>query len=134
MTQPQAQAQPQLQAQAQARTVTILVADDEQDIRELVAYRLSRSGYSIIEARDGEEAFQLAADQALDMAVLDVMMPRLNGLPAEALQLPTVRCIAMRLAARVLARTVRCGASSVAAGTGWPCSLAISKPTACLPT
>ena len=67
------------QPQAQVRTVTILVADDEQDIRELVAYRLSRSGYSIIEARDGEEAFRLAADQALDMAVLDVMMPRLNG-------------------------------------------------------
>ncbi len=58
---------------------TILVADDEQDIRELVAYRLSRSGYSIIEARDGEEAFQLAVDRAPDMAVLDVMMPRLNG-------------------------------------------------------
>ncbi len=75
MTQPQ----PQVQAQPPVRTATILVADDEQDIRELVAYRLSRSGYRIIEARDGEEAFQLAADQALDMAVLDVMMPRLNG-------------------------------------------------------
>jgi DNA-binding response OmpR family regulator len=87
--QPQAPPQPQPQAppkpqppprdQPQAWTATILVADDEQDIRELVAYRLSRSGYRIIEARDGEEAFQLAADQALDMAVLDVMMPRLNG-------------------------------------------------------
>jgi DNA-binding response OmpR family regulator len=73
------QPQPQVQAQPRVRTVTILVADDEQDIRELVAYRLSRSGYCIIEARDGEEAFQLAADQPLDMAVLDVMMPRLNG-------------------------------------------------------
>ena len=58
---------------------TILVADDEQDIRELVAYRLSRSGFSVIEARDGEEALRLAAAQPLDMAVLDVMMPRLNG-------------------------------------------------------
>lgn len=64
---------------AETRPATILVADDEQDIRELVAYRLSRSGYTIIEARDGEEAFQLAADQVPDMAVLDVMMPRLNG-------------------------------------------------------
>ncbi len=62
-----------------AQPLTILVADDEQDIRELVAYRLSRSGYTIVEARDGQEAFELAADQALDMAVLDVMMPRLNG-------------------------------------------------------
>jgi DNA-binding response OmpR family regulator len=81
--QPQPQAPPKPQPpprdQAQAWTATILVADDEQDIRELVAYRLSRSGYRIIEARDGEEALQLAADQALDMAVLDVMMPRLNG-------------------------------------------------------
>jgi DNA-binding response OmpR family regulator len=79
VTQPQPQPQPQLRPRAQVLTATILVADDEQDIRELVAYRLSRSGYRIIEARDGEEAFQLAADQPLDMAVLDVMMPRLNG-------------------------------------------------------
>jgi DNA-binding response OmpR family regulator len=64
---------------ARARPATILVADDEQDIRELVAYRLSRCGYTIIEARDGQEAFELAVDQAPDMAVLDVMMPRLNG-------------------------------------------------------
>jgi DNA-binding response OmpR family regulator len=63
----------------QAQPATILVADDEQDIRELVAYRLSRAGYTIIEARDGQEAFELAADQPPDMAVLDVMMPRLNG-------------------------------------------------------
>ena len=76
---PQAQPPPPAPAPAPAPTATILVADDEQDIRELVAYRLSRSGYTIIEARDGEEAFQLAAGQALDMAVLDVMMPRLNG-------------------------------------------------------
>jgi DNA-binding response OmpR family regulator len=78
-TQVPSQPRPQPQARPQDGTATILVADDEQDIRELVAYRLSRSGYRIIEARDGEEAFQLAADQALDMAVLDVMMPRLNG-------------------------------------------------------
>jgi DNA-binding response OmpR family regulator len=64
---------------ARAQPATILVADDEQDIRELVAYRLSRAGYTIIEARDGQEAFELAADQAPDMAVLDVMMPHLNG-------------------------------------------------------
>jgi DNA-binding response OmpR family regulator len=62
-----------------AQPATILVADDEQDIRELVAYRLSRAGYTIIEARDGQEAFELAVDQSPDMAVLDVMMPRLNG-------------------------------------------------------
>jgi DNA-binding response OmpR family regulator len=73
------QAQPAQAQSGKRQPATILVADDEQDIRELVAYRLSRSGYSIIEARDGEEAFELASDQAPDLAVLDVMMPRLNG-------------------------------------------------------
>ncbi len=58
---------------------TILVAADEQDIRELVAYRLSRAGYAVLQARDGEEAFQLVTVQVPDMAVLDVMMPRLSG-------------------------------------------------------
>jgi len=58
---------------------TILVADDEQDIRELVAYRLRRAGYTVVQARDGEEAFQLVTGQVPDMAVLDVMMPRLSG-------------------------------------------------------
>ena len=74
-----AQAQPTRAQPTRAQPATILVADDEQDIRELVAYRLSRAGYTIIEARDGEEAFDLAAGQPPDMAVLDVMMPRLNG-------------------------------------------------------
>ena len=73
------QTQPAPAQPAPAQPATILVADDEQDIRELVAYRLSRAGYTIIEARDGQEAFELAADQPPDMAVLDVMMPRLNG-------------------------------------------------------
>ena len=73
------QTQPAQTQPAQTQPPTILVADDEHDIRELVAYRLSRSGYTIIEARDGQEAFELAADQPPDMAVLDVMMPRLNG-------------------------------------------------------
>ncbi len=58
---------------------TILVADDEVDIRELVVYRLSRSGYTVIEARDGEEAFALAVEHVPDLAVLDVMMPKLDG-------------------------------------------------------
>ena len=62
-----------------ADVLTILVADDEQDIRDLVVYRLSRSGYNVIEAKDGEEALQLALDHVPDLAVLDVMMPKLDG-------------------------------------------------------
>ena len=58
---------------------TILVADDEEDVRELVAYRLTRSGYEVIDAQDGEEAFRLASERVPDLRGLDVMMPRLDG-------------------------------------------------------
>jgi DNA-binding response OmpR family regulator len=58
---------------------TILIADDEEDLRELVAYRLVQSGHTVLEARDGEEALRLATKQAPDIAVLDVMMPRMDG-------------------------------------------------------
>jgi DNA-binding response OmpR family regulator len=59
--------------------VTILVADDEDDIRELVVYRLGRAGYAVVEARDGEEAVRQATEHIPDLAVLDVMMPKLDG-------------------------------------------------------
>jgi DNA-binding response OmpR family regulator len=57
----------------------VLVADDERDILELVAFRLERSGYEIVRANDGEEALRFALEQRPDLAVLDVMMPKLNG-------------------------------------------------------
>ena len=58
---------------------TVLVADDEPDVRELVAYRLRRSGYEVVEAGDGQEALELALDRLPSLAVLDVMMPKLDG-------------------------------------------------------
>jgi DNA-binding response OmpR family regulator len=61
------------------RTPTILVADDEEDLRELVTYRLSRSGYNVIGAEDGQKAFELASERTPDLMVLDVMMPKLDG-------------------------------------------------------
>jgi DNA-binding response OmpR family regulator len=57
----------------------ILAADDDEDILELVTFRLERSGYTVVQARDGEEAWRLALDKKPDLAVLDIMMPKLNG-------------------------------------------------------
>jgi DNA-binding response OmpR family regulator len=57
----------------------ILVADDEADVRDLVVYRLSRSGYEVVAAADGDEALRLALEEPPDLAVLDVMMPRIDG-------------------------------------------------------
>ena len=58
----------------------VLVADDDTDIRELVAHHLESAGHEVIHAADGEQAFGLALEHQPDLAVLDVMMPRLNGL------------------------------------------------------
>ena len=57
----------------------ILAADDDEDILALVAFRLERSGYTVLQARDGEEALELAMRELPDLAVLDVMMPKLDG-------------------------------------------------------
>ena len=57
----------------------VLAADDDADILELVTFRLERSGYTVLQAHDGEEAWELARDRQPDLAVLDVMMPKLDG-------------------------------------------------------
>ena len=57
----------------------VLVADDDDDILQLVAFRLERAGCEVIMARSGDEALRLAIEHAPDLAVLDVMMPGLDG-------------------------------------------------------
>lgn len=58
----------------------ILVADDEAEIRDLLRLYLENSGYDVLEAADGLEALAILEKKHVDLAVLDVMMPRLNGL------------------------------------------------------
>ena len=58
----------------------VLVADDDQDIRELVCFKLEQAGHDVIPAVDGSEALALLNAERPDIAVLDVMMPGLSGL------------------------------------------------------
>ena len=62
------------------RVPVLLVADDDEDILTLVQLRLSRSGYEVIVARDGEAALRLARERHPDLVVLDWMMPKASGL------------------------------------------------------
>jgi len=64
-------------AEASAR---ILLVDDEEAIQTLLAYPLRREGYDVVSARDGRQALDLFAAQRFDLVVLDVMMPRLDGI------------------------------------------------------
>lgn len=59
---------------------TILVADDDPHIRQLLVFALAKAGLETIEAADGEEALQIAESQAPDLIVLDINMPRMDGL------------------------------------------------------
>lgn len=59
---------------------TILVADDDPDLVTLVSRRLSKAGYRVITAGDGEHALAMVADNLPHLAVLDMMMPKLTGI------------------------------------------------------
>jgi DNA-binding response OmpR family regulator len=60
----------------------VLFADDDPDIRELVAYGLKRSGYDVLLACDGEEALTLVRERAPTLVILDGTMPKLDGFEA----------------------------------------------------
>lgn len=60
-------------------TPLVLVADDDPDILDILVYRLERSGYRVITAADGREALDMARRHGPDLAIVDVMMPHLDG-------------------------------------------------------
>ncbi|WP_336634182.1 response regulator transcription factor [Lysinibacillus fusiformis] len=59
---------------------TILIVDDEKEIRNLIAIYLKNEGYQVIEACDGEEGLQLLKKQEIHLIVLDLMMPNVDGM------------------------------------------------------
>ena len=59
---------------------TILIVDDEPPIREVLVYNLKKEGYNVIEAEDGITAVDIATEQRPDLILLDIMLPKLDGL------------------------------------------------------
>ena len=59
---------------------TILLVDDEESVQRLLAYPLEREGFRVIPAHDGEEALERFAAEPVDLVVLDIMLPKLDGL------------------------------------------------------
>ncbi|HWQ36007.1 MAG TPA: response regulator [Blastocatellia bacterium] len=60
----------------------VLVVDDNDDIREMLAVLLDMQGYKVVVAADGEEAVSVANREEPDVILMDVMMPKLDGLEA----------------------------------------------------
>jgi DNA-binding response OmpR family regulator len=59
---------------------TILLVDDEDSVQKLLAYPLERDGYRVLQARDGAEALDRFAAEDVDLVVLDLMLPKVDGL------------------------------------------------------
>ena len=61
-------------------TPTILLVDDEDAIQKLLSFPLQKDGYRVVEARDGEAALSRFEEEAVDLVVLDLALPKLDGL------------------------------------------------------
>lgn len=68
-----------MSAQPPREQPLVLAADDDEDLLGLVSFRLERAGYTVLLARDGAEALEIALRERPDLALLDVMMPKLDG-------------------------------------------------------
>ena len=64
----------------QRRSARILLVDDEQSVQTLLAYPLRKDGYEVVAALDGREALDRFAEQRFDLVVLDIMLPKLDGI------------------------------------------------------
>ncbi len=68
-----------MSAWSESERPLVLVADDDEDIRALIEFRLERADYEVVTATDGVEALEVALARRPALAVLDVMMPKLTG-------------------------------------------------------
>jgi DNA-binding response OmpR family regulator len=63
-----------------AQDATILLVDDEESVQKLLAFPLEREGFRVVQARDGEEALARFDENNVDLVILDIMLPKLDGL------------------------------------------------------
>lgn len=63
-------------------TLTILVVDDDQDIRDGIEIYLKNEGYNVLKAQDGLEALEKLTENEVHLIILDIMMPRMDGINA----------------------------------------------------
>ena len=62
--------------------LTVLVTDDDQDIRDGIEIYLKNEGYNVLKAKDGKEALQILSEHEVHLIILDIMMPNMDGIQA----------------------------------------------------
>ncbi len=65
--------------------LTVMVVDDNEDLREMLRYMVERLGYRVVEAENGREAIEIARHKCPDMILMDLSMPVMDGLAATRL-------------------------------------------------
>lgn len=61
------------------KPISILIADDEKEIADLIAIHLEKEGYHVIKVSDGQEALDVIQSRSIDLIILDIMMPKMDG-------------------------------------------------------
>src|SRR5581483_5841999 len=102
----------------------ILVVEDEADIREVVAFNLKREGYAVRTAADGVAALEACRAAPPDLVVLDVMLPRLDGLEV----LRRLRADAATAKLPILMLSAKDGESDIVLGLGLGADDYLAKP------
>jgi DNA-binding response OmpR family regulator len=102
----------------------VLVADDDEDILQLLSFRLERAGYEVVLARSGDEALRLALDLRPAVAILDGMMPGLDGFEVTR----ELRRNAPTSTTPVILLTARAEASDIARGMAAGADEYVKKP------
>ena len=69
-----------MEGETNSNKKTILIVDDEQPIIDMLVYNLEKEGYNTLEATDGEKAVDIALNQTPDLIILDIMIPKMDGL------------------------------------------------------
>ena len=103
---------------------TVVVADDDADIRDLVTFKLGSAGYTVVPAAVGDEALQLINEHRPELAVLDVMMPGQSGLDV----LRSIRADEALAGTRVILLTARARDVDVDAGFSTGADDYLTKP------
>lgn len=61
------------------KDISILIADDEEEIADLIAFHLEKEGYQAVKVSDGKEAVRVVENQVFELLILDIMMPKMDG-------------------------------------------------------
>ncbi|WP_230504301.1 vancomycin resistance response regulator transcription factor, VanR-F/VanR-M family [Sutcliffiella rhizosphaerae] len=61
------------------REISILIADDDEEIAELIGIHLEKEGYRVVKVSDGQEAVNMVETKSFDLLILDIMMPKMDG-------------------------------------------------------